>query len=98
MGPGPARDALLGARIRVGICIKSSRICRTPGFSKCDRRDVEQTLLLALLRKEHLYNLARGASPYTWACRLLDKECLMIVRDRHRLKRGGGSRTRSLDH
>src|SRR4051794_22013510 len=98
MGPGPARDALLAsARIRVVIRIKSNRICSTPGFGRSDRPDVEQELLTALLRKAHLYAPSRGASPYTWACRLLDKQYLMILRDRHRLKRAPGRHAQSLE-
>jgi DNA-directed RNA polymerase specialized sigma24 family protein len=97
MGPGPARDALLGARVRLVIRVMSVRLCRSPGFSRSDRPDVEHTLLLAMLRKAHLYDPSRGASPYTWACRVLDTERLMILRDRHRLKRAAGLRVESLE-
>src|SRR6188768_2408047 len=98
MGPGPARDALLAsARIRSVIRFKSYRICHTPGFRRSERLDVEQELLMALVRKAHRYSPERGASLETWASRVLDTEALMLVRDRHRMKRAGGFFTRSLD-
>src|SRR4051812_44312082 len=97
MGPGPARDALLGARIRVVIRIKSSRICRTRGFRPCERPDIEQELITALVAKAHLYDPARGASFVTWVSRVLDKEGLMLVRARHRMKRAPGYAAKSLD-
>jgi len=96
MGPGPARDALLCAQIRSVIRIKSFRICRTAGFRPHERPDIEQELMAALIRKFHQYDPAR-ASLYTWASRVLDTEALMLVRNRHRLKRAQGFRTHSLE-
>lgn len=95
MGVPP--EALLSAKIRSIVRIKSARICRSAGFSASERLDIQQQLMSALVKKAHLYDPSRGASFVTWASRVLDKEGLMIIRARHRLKRAAGYHARSME-
>jgi DNA-directed RNA polymerase specialized sigma24 family protein len=108
MGPGPdrvaagpadadARPSPLSPYARSLIRHKAVRLCRHPGFTPSDRDDVAQDLALAVLAKAPLYDPARGASPDTFADRVVDSAAKMILRARRRQKRAAGYAAASLD-
>src|SRR5687768_11523616 len=97
MGVPPAPHALLSAYVRALVRITSVRLCTKPGFSKSDQEDVEQQLVMAVINKAHLYDPSRGASPDTFANRVVESEAKMMLRDRRRLKRAPGSGAKSLE-
>ena len=100
MGVQPTPDAgaaCLTAYARSLIRYKACQLCRRPGFSRSDAEDLAQDLTLALLRKAHLYDPARGASYDTFADRVIDSAARMILRARRQLKRAPGFAAQSLD-
>ncbi|MCW2901494.1 MAG: hypothetical protein JWO67_3759, partial [Streptosporangiaceae bacterium] len=97
MGPGPARDAVLTAYAKSLIAFKAKQLCRKPGFSRSDEEDFVQDLTLALLEKRGRYDPSRGASPDTFANRVVISKVKMILRDRRRTKRAAGFTAASLD-
>src|SRR5687768_10267714 len=98
MGPGPdrAHAAVLTAFARSLIRIKANQLCRKPGFRACDRDDIAQDLTVAVLKKAHLYDPARGAAT-TFAARVIESTARQILRDRGRIKRAPGFYARSLE-
>jgi len=96
MGVTPAPHAVLTAYARYLIQLKARQLCGKRGFSRSDEQDVEQELMMRLLRKAHLFDASRGASPETFADRVIISEVKMILRDRRRKKRSGGFTARSL--
>lgn len=100
MGPGPAPrggDALLTAYARSLVQFKSRLLCRKPGFSRSDQPDLEQDLLTVLVEQAARYDAGRGASPDTFADRVVDSAAKMILRSRRRPKRAAGFASKSLD-
>ena len=97
MGAQLPREAILRPYIRTLIRSKVRQLCRKPRFSRNEQQDLEQDLMLRLLRKIDRYDPARGASFDTFADRVVHSEIAMILRERKCLKRAGGYRTVSLD-
>jgi DNA-directed RNA polymerase specialized sigma24 family protein len=90
-------DALLTAYARSLVQFKARQLCRKPGFGRSDQPDVEQDLVAAVVQQSPKYDPARGASPDTFADRVIDSAVKMILRSRRRVKRAAGFRAASLD-
>lgn len=95
MEPSEFRDAVL-EYARMLARLKAKQLAMYPGFKTQTREDIEQTLLVLLFAKSHLYDPLR-ASPRTFAARVIESGFKMLIRDSRRLKRGRGVPTRSLD-
>ena len=83
---------------RTLIRVKASQLARRPEFSKSDREDIEQDLAIQIYLKTAQYDSNRS-SLNTFLARVVDSSVAMMIRDRGRLKRGGGVQKRhSIDH
>jgi len=78
------------------IKFKARQLCRRSDFSRSDEDDLIQDLTACLLAKESLYDPARGKWS-TFCDRVVRTAVAAILRDRRRLKRGGGQHIQSLD-
>src|SRR4051812_1985208 len=98
MGSGPIpHHAPVSAYARNLIQRKARQISRRAGFSRSDVQDIEQDLTLALLRKLPQFDPRRGASPDTFADRVIISAVKMMLRDAGRQKRAAGRHARSLN-
>jgi DNA-directed RNA polymerase specialized sigma24 family protein len=83
---------------RTLIRVKASQLARRPEFSKSDAEDIEQDLAIQIYFKIAQYDSNRS-SLNTFLARVVDSSVAMMIRDRGRLKRGGGVRKRhSIGH
>jgi len=83
---------------RTLIRVKASQLARRPEFSKSDADDIEQDLALQIYLKINQYDSSRS-SLNTFLARVVDSSVAMMIRDRGRLKRGGGvQKQHSIDH
>jgi len=74
---------------------KARQLVRRPDFSESDRQDIEQELVLDLLRRLPKYRPER-AQRSTFIARVIEHKIASLLHDRRAQKRGGGRRTRSL--
>lgn len=96
MGTPPAADAVQSAYAQTLIRVKAKQLSRKPGFSSSDEPDLAQELSLHLLHQMVHYDPAR-ASVNTFLSRVANTWAAGVLRDRRRLKRGGGRQIQALD-
>ena len=96
MDSTPARSAVLGAYARRLITIKAKQLIRKSGFRDADRDDLEQELVLHLLKQADRFD-PRRAGIRTFIDRVVDARVAEILRHRHRQKRAPGYTAQSLD-
>ncbi len=96
MGPGPAPDAVFTAYVKYFIRRKAKQLCRKPGFNLSEEEDLAQDLTLFLWAKADQYDPSRGASPNTFANRVINSGAKMILRARGRIKCAAGFSALSL--
>lgn len=78
------------------IRIKAAQLCRRRDFSKSDAEDLQQSMLLYLLQKCHLYDPARGTLE-AFVITVINSYIGMELRRRHCLKRSGERAAVSLE-
>ena len=76
---------------RTLIRVKARQLVRRPEFSKADAEDIEQDLAIQIYLKIAQYDSSRS-SLNTFLARVVNSSVAMLIRDRGRLKRGGGIR------
>jgi RNA polymerase sigma factor (sigma-70 family) len=96
--PVPPPAGVLSDAVRSNIRYKARMLCRSRGFrgADADSEDVEQQLTLGLLAKASRYDPMRSSFA-TYADRVIDSECKMMLRARRAKKRGNGSAPAPLD-
>ncbi len=83
---------------RTLIRVKARQLVRRPEFSRADTEDIEQDLAIQIHLKIAQYDSNRS-SLNTFLARVVDSSVAMMIRDRGRIKRGGGLRRKhSIDH
>lgn len=78
------------------IRIKAAQLCRRTDFSRSDRDDLTQQMLVYLLEKAHLYDPARG-NVEAFVTNAIDSWVAMELRFRGRHKRRGDYEAISLE-
>ena len=78
------------------ICRKVKQLVGRAGFSRQDREDLEQELILRLLQSLHLFDPDQ-AHQNVFVTTVVERAVAMIVRERLAKKRNGGT-VQSLDH
>ena len=78
------------------IRIKAAQLCRRRDFSKSDAEDLQQSMLVQLLEKCHLYDPARG-SVEAFVTTVINSCVRMELRRRDCLKRSGERAAVSLE-
>lgn len=86
MGVWP-QGAECPAYVRFLAHTESEKLSRSKGFRRHEAEDLKQELLMAVWRKRHLYDSARGAFD-TFAAKVVISTVKMKLRDRRRIKRG----------
>jgi DNA-directed RNA polymerase specialized sigma24 family protein len=100
MGVSPEPDHaadVLGDYAKSLIRYKAHQLCRRPDFSRSDEEDIVQELTAQVLRKAPLYDPGRGASPDTFADRVIDSAVKLLLRARASLKRSPDKPVKSLE-
>ena len=83
---------------RTLIRVKARQLVRRPEFSRADAEDIEQELAIQIHLKIAQFDSNRS-SLNTFLARVVDSSVAMMIRDRGRIKRGGGlKRKHSIDH
>ena len=83
---------------RTLIRVKARQLVRRPEFSRADAEDIEQELAIQIHLKIAQFDSNRS-SLNTFLARVVDSSVAMMIRDRGRIKRGGGLRRKhSIDH
>lgn len=90
------RGAVLGAYTQKLIRIKARQLIRTPWFERYEREDLQQELLLYVLKHIGKFNPDK-AKLTTFISRIVDSHAAMLVRDRRRAKRAPGFFARSIE-
>jgi RNA polymerase sigma factor (sigma-70 family) len=80
---------VLNEYARTLIRVKAKQLIRRPGFSRSDEGDVEQDLILHVLKKVQQFDPSRG-SINTFVARVVNSAAAMLVRERGRNKRSPG--------
>ena len=96
MGIHPVHEAISTQYIQQLIQIKARQLTGHIGFSPSERFDLEQDLAVHVLKQAHHFDPSRGCVK-TFIARVVDSAVAMILRDRRRLKRAPGFRSRSLE-
>ncbi|MCC5786912.1 MAG: hypothetical protein JJU33_09445 [Phycisphaerales bacterium] len=89
-------DVVSGPFTATLIRIKAAQLCRRTDFSRSDRDDLTQGMLLYLLEKAHLFDPARG-NIEAFVTSALDSWVAMELRFRGRQKRRGDYEAISLE-
>jgi len=91
-----AHGAVLGAYTQKLIRIKARQLIRTPWFERYEREDLQQELLLYVLKHIGKFDPDK-AKLTTFINRIVDSHAAMLVRDRRRAKRAPGFFARSIE-
>lgn len=78
--------SLFDPEITVLVRNSARKLCRSPGFSRDEFEDIQQELLLHLWERRHLYDPTK-ASPAGFACMLIKRKVISMVRHRNAEKR-----------
>jgi DNA-directed RNA polymerase specialized sigma24 family protein len=90
------RAALGSESVKSLLARKSYELCHRPGFRRSDRQDVEHDLIVHVLEQARLFDPLRG-SPGAFIAAVVNSAVAMMIRDRHRIKRGRGLVVASLE-
>jgi len=96
MGVHPVHAALTTDYVKQLIQVKARQLTRHNGFNTSEQLDIEQDLTVHVLKAAHHFDPSR-ACVKTFIARVVDSAVAMILRDRRRLKRAAGFRSRSLE-
>ncbi len=95
MGVHPVHAALTTDYIKQLLQVKARQLTWHRGFSSSERFDLQQDLAVHVLKQAHHFDPSRGCVN-TFIARVVDSAVAMLLRDRGRLKRAAGFRSRSL--
>jgi DNA-directed RNA polymerase specialized sigma24 family protein len=90
------RAALGSESVKSLLARKSYDLCHRPGFRPSDRQDVEHDLIVHVLEQARLFDPARG-TPGAFIAAVVNSAVAMMIRERHRIKRGRGLVVASLE-
>jgi RNA polymerase sigma factor (sigma-70 family) len=96
MGVHPVHAALTTDYVRQLLQVKARQLTSHNGFNTSEQLDIEQDLAVHVLRQAHHFDPSR-ACVKTFIARVVDSAVAMLLRDRRRLKRAAGFRSRSLE-
>jgi RNA polymerase sigma factor (sigma-70 family) len=96
MGVHPIHAALSSDYVKQLLQVKARQITGHIHFSPSERFDLEQDLAVHVLKQAHHFDPSR-ACVNTFIARVVDSAVAMLLRDRGRLKRAAGFRSRSLE-
>lgn len=91
-----ARDAVVSAYVQTLVRHRAKQLSRKPGFREDEYDDIRLELLAGLLARLDRFD-PRRASFHTFVDRILHSLVADIVRQRKRLKRGGGRTVFSIE-
>jgi RNA polymerase sigma factor (sigma-70 family) len=96
MGVHPVHAAVTTPYVQKLIAVRARQVVRQPGFRRSDQADVEQELVVHILKEAHLFDPARSCAR-TFIAQVVDSAGAMILRDRRRKKQAAGHRLQSLE-
>lgn len=92
--PGP--EAILACYAQSLIRFKARQLSTQRGFVRSEEEDLRQELAMRLMTQLRRFDPARAGFD-TFVARVVETAAAMIVRERRRLKRGGGRQPASLE-
>lgn len=96
MGVHPVHAALTTDYVKQLLQVKARQLTGHSGFSSSELHDLMQDLAVHVIKQAHHFDPQRSAVN-TFIARVVDSAVAMILRDRRRLKRAAGFRSRSLE-
>jgi len=96
MGVHPVHAALTTDYVRQLLQVKARQLTGHRGFNSSEQLDLQQDLAVHVLKAAHHFDPSRGCVK-TFIARVVDSAVAMLLRDRRRLKRAAGFRSRSLE-
>lgn len=96
MGVQTVRDALTSGYVKRLLRVKAGQLKRRPEFRRTGRSDIEQDLVVYVMKKAHLFDPDR-ASVRTFISRVVDSAVAIMIRGARREKRAAGLTAWSLD-
>ena len=96
MGVHPVHAALTSQYVRQLLQVKARQLTGHRGFNPSEQLDLQQDLAVHVLKQAHHFDPSR-ACVNTFIARVVDSAVAMLLRDRRRLKRAAGFRSRSLE-